>query len=558
MRLALRRLLLIGALMTNKSDRGLARKAGLPNSIRHFVQLQERSPMPFVVIGFDARFLAANKAFCELIGYGIDEILAMTWRDLTPPEESSIEPEERIQMAAGQMPRYEKKYVRKDGARIPVEIFLSQLTDDLGRLQAYYAYIADISDRKRNEARIEALLELNEIADKPLQQIIDFALEKAIGLTGSSIGYIGTISEDGKFMIVQNYSRQAMIDCSMRENPLVFSVEKGGIWTDAIIARKPTIVNDYEKPNPYKRGIPAGHVPLKRLINIPLIENGRVIAQIMLGNKEAPYDTSDARQLDLFMSGIWRVIQRKRAEDALIYSREQADLYVDLMGHDINNINQIALGYLELARDMLELDDTQREFLDRPIETLSRSSRLIQNVRKLQKFNIAGMPMEIVDLGIALEKTKRDYGDIGYKHVVISCAIEPGIMVMANAMLPDAFSNLIDYAISRAKGKEMKIDISTSLAYRGSGWYHRVDVMDNGPGIADKDHIFSRRRPDDKGSEGTDIGLHLARLLVESYGGMIWVEDRVPCEPDRGSRFVILLPVVKGEPTPTASGQDSD
>lgn len=534
--------------MTKNSDRGSARKVVLPESIRNFVQLQERSPMPFVVLGSDGRFLAANKAFCEMVGYGIDELLAMTWRDLTPPEAASIEPGMRIQLAVGEMPRYEKEYVRKDGTRILVEIFLSQLTDDQGRPQVYYAYIADISDRKRNEARIEALLELNEIADKPLQQIVDFALEKAIGLTGSKIGYIGTISEDGKFMIVQNYSRQAMVECSMRENPLVFSIEKGGIWTDAIIAGKPTIVNDYEKPNPYKRGIPDGHVPLKRLINIPLVENGRVIAQIMLGNKEAPYDASDVRQLDLFMSGIWRVIQRKKAEEALIHSRRQADLYVDIMGHDISNINQIVLGYLEMAREILELDDTNRELLDRPMEALGRSSRLIQNVRKLQKLNMGGMQMEIVDLGMALEKAKQDYSDVRGKHVVIGYTMQPEIMVMANAMLPDVFSNLIDYAISQAKGRDIEIGISTSPVQRGSGWYHRVDVTDNGPGIADeqKSQVFSGRRPDVTGAEGSGIGLHLSRLLVESYGGMIWVEDRVPGEPARGCRFVVLLPMVKG------------
>jgi PAS domain S-box-containing protein len=518
----------------------------LPESIRHFVQLQERSPMPFAVIGTDGQFLAGNKAFCDLIGYGIDELREMTWRDLTPPEASSIELEIRIRLATGQMPRYEKEYVRKDGARVPVEIFLSQLTDDRGRPQGYYAFIVDISDRKLNEARIEAQLELNEIADKPLQQIVDFALEKAICLTGSKIGYIGTISEDGKFMIVQNYSRQVMIECLTRENPLVFPIENGGIWTDAIIARKPTIVNDYEKPHPYKRGIPAGHVSLKRLINIPMIENGRVVAQIMLGNKEAPYDASDVRQLELFMSGIWRVIQRKKAEEALIYSRQQADLYVDLMGHDISNINQIALGYLELAREMLGLDDTKREFLDLSIKVLSRISRLIQNVRKLQKLNMGDIPMEIVDLGMALEKAQRDYSDVRDKRVVISYEMEPGIMVMANALLPDVFSNLIDNAISQAKGRDVEISISMSLVYRGSGWYHRVDVTDNGPGIADehKSHVFSRRGPDAPGSEGSGIGLHLTRLLVESYGGKIWVEDRVPGNHKKGSRFIVMLPMV--------------
>jgi PAS domain S-box-containing protein len=47
------------------------------------------------------------------------------------------------------------------------------------------------------------------------------------------------------------------------------------------------------------------------------------------------------------------ITERKRAEDALKEAKSRAELYVDLMGHDINNINQSALGYLEMAKDML-------------------------------------------------------------------------------------------------------------------------------------------------------------------------------------------------------------
>jgi len=47
------------------------------------------------------------------------------------------------------------------------------------------------------------------------------------------------------------------------------------------------------------------------------------------------------------------ITDRKRSEKALLESKAEAELYVDLMGHDINNMNQIALGYLELAIDML-------------------------------------------------------------------------------------------------------------------------------------------------------------------------------------------------------------
>lgn len=57
---------------------------------------------------------------------------------------------------------------------------------------------------------------------------------------------------------------------------------------------------------------------------------------------------------------------------------------MDLIGHDINNMNQVAMGYLELARDNLSLDKDSLVLIQKPLEILTRSSKLISNVRKLQ------------------------------------------------------------------------------------------------------------------------------------------------------------------------------
>jgi hypothetical protein len=57
----------------------------------------------------------------------------------------------------------------------------------------------------------------------------------------------------------------------------------------------------------------------------------------------------------------------------------QAELYLDLPGHDINNMHQIALGYLELAREK------------------HPEPRLIKNVRKLQKLREDVLGSAIVD-----------------------------------------------------------------------------------------------------------------------------------------------------------------
>lgn len=83
------------------------------------------------------------------------------------------------------------------------------------------------------------------------------------------------------------------------------------------------------------------------------------------------------------------ITKRKLAELAIKKAKAHADLYVDLMGHDITNMNQIGLGYLELAMDILNTGGCigigQRDFIGKPIDVLRKSSKLISSVKKLQK-----------------------------------------------------------------------------------------------------------------------------------------------------------------------------
>jgi hypothetical protein len=66
-----------------------------------------------------------------------------------------------------------------------------------------------------------------------------------------------------------------------------------------------------------------------------------------------------------------------QAQEELKSAKQQAELYLDLMGHDINNMHQVALGYLELAKDMPP-GEGQTVFLDKPVEVLQRSTKLIE------------------------------------------------------------------------------------------------------------------------------------------------------------------------------------
>ncbi len=236
------------------------------------------------------------------------------------------------------------------------------------------------------------------------------------------------------------------------------------------------------------------------------------------------------------------ITERKRAEEELKAAKAQAELYLDLMGHDINNMHQIALGYLEMAKD-LQADPAGNEFLDKPIEVLQRSARLIRNVRKLQKLQDGVFLTDRMDVRDMLASVQGEFGAVPGKTVTLNVNCNEPCYVRANELLHDVFANLVSNAIKHTAGRA---DISINLdRVRENGRdYCRVSVEDDGPGIPEdfKDIIFNRVLKGTLRAKGMGLGLYLVKSLVDSYGGKVWVEDRVPGDHTKGAKFVVLLP----------------
>jgi PAS domain S-box-containing protein len=243
------------------------------------------------------------------------------------------------------------------------------------------------------------------------------------------------------------------------------------------------------------------------------------------------------------------ITERKRAERELSDAKAQVELYLDLMGHDINNMNMVAAGFLEIARNAIDcegkLDSSEVDLLDSAMASINSSSRLIGNVRKLQRDRMGEYKSEVYDLGALVGEVCEQYRSVPDRQVSISFGKASGIRVQANELIRDVFVNLIGNAIKHSKGPSV-IDVRINPEKMDGCQYCTVSVEDNGPGIPDvmKDVIFDRFRRGDTKAHGSGLGLYLVKTLVDSYGGKVWVEDRVKGDYTQGARFVIMLPVV--------------
>ncbi len=424
---------------------------------------------------------------------------------------------------------------------------LRQRVNELDRL----ARATKISEDalKLDEARLEALLKLSQMSGASEQDVANFALEEAVRLTGSEVGWMGALDEGSTLVTLYNFSSRAMQECGVVGRPHSFSLKNAGLWAQPIFRREPVVINDYRAPRPGKKGFPEGHMELRNLLAVPVFDDGRVVAVAEVGNKKADYDWSDVRQLALLMAGVWPIILRKRAEEALLQAKRQAELYVDLMGHDINNMNQIAIGFLELALQTLDaekaLTEKHRFLLEKPMDTLYNSARLIKNVKKLKDAQSGGLAVKAVDLDSVLSSVSAEFRGVPGRDITIRYQPASGRFVRANELLRDIFANIVGNAVKHSPPEApLVVDIDVLKVREQGVDFYVVTVEDNGPGISDaqKVELFSRLARDSGRHLKSGLGLGLVKTLVDDFGGRVWVEDRVPGDWRQGSKFSVMIP----------------
>jgi len=118
--------------------------------------LFENSAVGITVTDERRKFIAANRAYREIVGYSEEELRATTYLDLTHEEDRPLNAVLAADVRAGRLPHFqlEKRYRRKDGQLVWVRVTASISPEGEAGPRFGIAIVEDITERKRSEGKL--------------------------------------------------------------------------------------------------------------------------------------------------------------------------------------------------------------------------------------------------------------------------------------------------------------------------------------------------------------------------------------------------------------------
>jgi PAS domain S-box-containing protein len=125
----------------------------LQESESRFRTIFEQAAVGMADSSLDARFIRVNQRFCEIMGYSQDELLGLTFREITHPDDLAQDAELVAQLLRGETSSFavEKRYLRKDGGVVWANLLVSLLRSPSGDPRHFVAIVEDITAQKRAE-----------------------------------------------------------------------------------------------------------------------------------------------------------------------------------------------------------------------------------------------------------------------------------------------------------------------------------------------------------------------------------------------------------------------
>ncbi|NML24422.1 sensor domain-containing diguanylate cyclase [Zoogloea dura] len=125
----------------------------------HYRSMFELASVGIAIVAANGAWISVNDALCKIVGYRADELMGLTFQDITHPDDLSTDLLLLGQLIDDKIDHYhmEKRYLRKDGRPVWIDLGVTKKTDDAGRIEYFVSIVKDIDSQKVAEERLIAL-----------------------------------------------------------------------------------------------------------------------------------------------------------------------------------------------------------------------------------------------------------------------------------------------------------------------------------------------------------------------------------------------------------------
>ncbi|MBD5781034.1 PAS domain S-box protein [Pelagicoccus sp. NFK12] len=490
----------------------------LKDSEERFRRSFEFSGIGMAIVSMEGRWIQVNRSLLEMLGYERDELLKLTFQDITHPDDLEADLELLEETVAGTRQSYsmEKRYFHANGEIIWVKLNVSLVSDVEGRPIHFVSQIENISDSKRLASQMQAVSERLALAtraggvgiwDYDIQKeslIWDEQMLKLYGVTRDQ--FAGDISDWRKGIHPEDFAATVKLVEAAVAGEKEFNTHFRVVWADGTVRH------------------------LRALAIVQRDEKGN--ATRMVGTN---WDVTDSVKQ--------REELRQMAEQAEEASRAKSQFLAN-MSHEIRTPINGVIGMTSLLLDSPGLSDEQI----RKARVIQSSGEallaLINDILDFSKIEAGKLDLEILDFD--LRETLEDLNALlalkaKEKKLRFTCRADsavPDCLRGDPARLRQILLNLAGNAIKFTNEGSVKVEVSLESRDLSEAELRFV-VTDSGIGISsDKvKTLFQEFTQADSSTTrlygGTGLGLAISKQLVHLMNGEIGVESDL----GRGSKF---------------------
>ena len=158
------------------------REVALLESEKRFRDFMEFAPIGMVIVSLDGRLVKANQALCRILGYKREELEALSFEDITPAEDLAEDFVMRRKLLDGTLPLWqaEKRYLRREGSFVWVQLTASVLRDTHGSAQCFDVQVEDITERRAHQEQIRQLAYFDALTGLANRRLLQDRLEQVL------------------------------------------------------------------------------------------------------------------------------------------------------------------------------------------------------------------------------------------------------------------------------------------------------------------------------------------------------------------------------------------